>query len=124
MLIVLVIVVACSVVLILSAQRRRAALVELARLVRPCVALRRDIMRDPTLPRRTRVIPALVVAYLALPVDLVPDFLPVIGHLDDAVIIAFALRHLIQVAGRLRVAQHGRGEPEDLERVLQLARVR
>ena len=60
--------------LALSAQRSRAALIELARLVRPCVALFRAIMRDPEVPRRARLIPALVVAYLAVPIDLIPDF--------------------------------------------------
>ena len=123
LLIVLGVLLAGSVGLILDAQRHRAALIELVRLVRPCIALFRDIMRDPTLPRRTRVIPALVVAYLALPIDLVPDFLPVIGHLDDALIVAFALRHLVAATGRDRVAQHWTGEPKGLERVLKLARV-
>lgn len=112
-----------SVVLVLSAQRRRAALIELARLVRPCIALLRDILRDPTLPRRSKIIPALVTAYLALPTDLVPDFIPVIGHLDDALIVAFAIRHLVTATGRDRVAHHRQGDPDGLERVLELARV-
>ncbi len=109
--------------LTLSAQRSRAALMELARLGRPCVALLRDIVRDPAVPRRAKIAPALVVAYLAIPIDLIPDFIPGLGHLDDALIVAWAIRHLVAAAGRERVAAHWQGDPAALERVLRLARV-
>jgi len=47
-------------------------------------------------PRRRKLLLALTAAYLVLPFDLVPDFIPVIGQLDDAIILAFVLRHLLR----------------------------
>lgn len=110
-------------VLAFSIRRSRDALIEFARLVPPCLALLRDIMRDPAVPRRAKLGPALVLVYLAIPIDLIPDFIPGLGHLDDALVIAWAIRHLVAVAGRDRVAAHWRGEPDTLERILRLARV-
>lgn len=107
----------------LSIRRSRDALIQIARLVPTCLALFRDIMRDPTIPRRTKLVPALVVVYLANPIDLIPDFIPGLGHLDDALIVAWALRHLVASAGRERVASHWKGDTDTLERILRLARV-
>ena len=108
----------------LRVRRSRDALLELARLIPPCLALLRDIMRDPAVPRRAKIAPALVLVYLAMPIDLIPDFIPGLGHLDDALIVAWAIRHLVAAAGRERVAAHWKGGPAALERVLRLARVR
>ncbi len=111
-------------VLAVRAQRQRGSLTELLKLVPNYVLLLRDILRDPEVPRRAKVAPALVVIYLAIPIDLIPDFIPGLGQLDDALIVAWALRRLITAAGRERVSVHWRGEPETLERILRLARVR
>ncbi len=107
----------------LSVRRSRDAMLQLVRLVPTCLALFRDIMRDPDVSRRAKIAPALVIVYLAVPIDLIPDFLPGIGHLDDAFIVAWALRHLVTAAGRDRVTAHWKGEPDTLERILRLARV-
>lgn len=115
---------ALAITVALSIHRSRAALIELARLVPTCLALLRDVMRDPAVPRRAKIAPALVLVYLALPIDLIPDFIPALGHLDDALIVAWALRHLAATAGRDRLAAHWRGEPATLDRILRLARVR
>jgi uncharacterized membrane protein YkvA (DUF1232 family) len=104
--------------------RSRDALRELARLIPPCLALLRDIMRDPDVPRRAKITPALVLVYLAMPIDLIPDFIPGLGHLDDALLVAWAIRHLIAAAGRECVAAQWKGDSAALERVLRLARVR
>ena len=108
----------------LSVRRSRDALRELARLIAPCLVLLRDIMRDPDVPRRAKITPALVLVYLAMPIDLIPDFIPGLGHLDDALLVAWAIRHLIAAAGRERVAANWKGDPAALERVLRLARIR
>lgn len=108
----------------LSVRRSRAALIELVRLVPACLALLRDVMRDPTVPKRAKLAPALVVVYLAIPIDLIPDFIPVLGHLDDALIVAWAIRHLVAAAGRERVTAHWKGDPDTLDRILRLARVK
>lgn len=108
----------------LSVKRSRDALIELVRLIPACIALLRAIMRDPTVPRRAKIAPALVLVYLAIPIDLIPDFIPGLGYLDDALLVAWAIRHLIAAAGRERVAAHWSGDPATLERILRLAGVR
>lgn len=107
----------------LSVRRSRSALIELVKLVPPCLALLRDILRDPEIPRRAKIAPALTIVYLAMPIDLIPDFIPGIGQLDDALIVAWAFRHLVASAGRERVEHHWHGDPAALQRILRLARV-
>lgn len=107
----------------LSIRRSRTALIELAQLVPLCIALLRDLMRDPQMPRRAKIAPAFVLVYLAIPIDLIPDFIPGLGHLDDALVIASGIRHVVAAAGREHVAGHWRGDPDTLERMLRLARV-
>jgi uncharacterized membrane protein YkvA (DUF1232 family) len=51
------------------------------------------LLGDPRVPRRAKVALALVVPYLALPFDLIPDFIPVLGQLDDALVVVLALRY-------------------------------
>src|ERR671935_2842017 len=80
-------------VLGLVALGRREAARELAAFVPDCVVLFRRLLGDPRVPRRAKVALALLVAYLALPFDLVPDFVPVAGQLDDAVLVALALAY-------------------------------
>jgi uncharacterized membrane protein YkvA (DUF1232 family) len=59
-----------------------------------CAVLFSRLMRDKRLPRRKRLLVAAVIPYLAMPFDLVPDFIPVAGQLDDAVLVAFVLRRV------------------------------
>lgn len=94
---------------------------ELARLVPDCVALLRALVGDPDVSPRAKIVAALTLAYLVLPIDLIPDFIPVVGLLDDALIVAWALHHLLASAGRDRVAAHWHGEPGTLDRILRLA---
>lgn len=123
-LLVVVVLVVAGVVVALSVRRSREALTQLAKLVPVCLALLRDLLKDPAVPRQAKVVAGLTVAYLALPVDLIPDFVPGLGHLDDALIVAWALRHIVASAGRERVAEHWTGDPDTLDRILSLARIR
>lgn len=106
----------------LSIRRSRTALRGMVAVVPTCVALLRDILRDPSVPRRAKLAPVAAIVYLAFPIDLIPDFIPGVGQLDDALVVAWALRHLVRSAGRDRVAHHWRGDPATLDRILRLAR--
>ena len=85
-------------------------------LLRESLRLLPDVLRllprlaaDRSLPRGVRVRLALLLAYLAFPIDLVPDFLPVIGYADDAIIVAFVLRSVARRAGIDAVERHWPG---------------
>jgi uncharacterized membrane protein YkvA (DUF1232 family) len=86
-----------------------------------CTVLLARLLRDPSMPRRRWLILGLVTAYLATPIDLVPDFIPVIGYLDDAIVVALTLRWLLKTAGRGRLADLWPGPPSSLTSLLKLA---
>ena len=105
----------------LAAVGRRDDARELLAFVPDCVVLCRRLLADPRVPRRAKVALALLVAYLALPFDLVPDFIPVAGQLDDALLVALALRYLVRRAGRETVTELWPGSARGLRFVLALA---
>jgi uncharacterized membrane protein YkvA (DUF1232 family) len=90
---------------------------ELVTLVPNLLRLFRGLMKDPRVPRRAKVLLALGAVWLASPIDLLPEFLPVIGPLDDAVLV---LRYLANHTGRAVIEDHWQGNPQTLERVLRL----
>jgi len=98
----------------------KASLRETLRLLPDVVRLLRRLAADPTLPRGVRVRLWLLLVYLALPIDLVPDFIPVIGYADDAIIVAFTLRSVARRAGSAAVTRHWPGTPEGLAAVRRL----
>jgi uncharacterized membrane protein YkvA (DUF1232 family) len=86
---------AALVVALLLAGRREDARA-LAGFVPDCVVLFRRLLGDPRVPRRRKLLLGALVGYLALPFDLVPDFIPVVGQLDDALVVALALRVVLR----------------------------
>ncbi len=93
------------------------------RLLPDLLRLLRRLLADGTLPTGVRVRVALLVAYLAMPFDLVPDVVPVIGYADDAVVVALVLRSVVRRAGTDALRRHWPGTPEGLALVLRLAGV-
>jgi uncharacterized membrane protein YkvA (DUF1232 family) len=91
------------------------------RLLPDLVRLLRRLAADPTLPRGVRIRLWMLLVYLAVPFDLVPDFIPVIGYADDAVIVAFALRSVTRRAGPAALDRHWPGTPDGLTAVHRLA---
>ena len=86
-----------------------------------CARLFARISRDPEVARPARWALALMVGYLALPFDLIPDFIPVIGLLDDALLVALTLRWLLRSAGPGLVRRHWPGPEASLRVILRLA---
>jgi uncharacterized membrane protein YkvA (DUF1232 family) len=111
-------------VLALAARRpSKERIVEALRLLPDVLRLVRRLAADPDLPRTLRVRLWLLLAYLALPFDLIPDFLPVVGYADDAVIVAWTLRAVVRRAGAPALERHWPGSSEGLAAVRRLAGV-
>ena len=96
---------------------------EALRLLPDLLRLLRRLLADGTLPAGVRVRVALLVVYLAVPFDLVPDVVPVIGYADDAVVVALVLRSVVRRAGAEALRRHWPGTPEALALILRLAGV-
>jgi uncharacterized membrane protein YkvA (DUF1232 family) len=110
-------------VLILLARRLPPGpLRELARFIPDCVTTIRRLRRDPRVPRRARVAVVLAGLWVASPVDLIPEFLPVIGPLDDVVVVALALRYAARQLPRQVLLDAWPGETGLLERLIGPAR--
>jgi uncharacterized membrane protein YkvA (DUF1232 family) len=86
-----------------------------------CVVLCKRLLGDGDVPRRAKLALVLLVAYLAMPFDLVPDFVPVAGQLDDAILVALALRTVLRGAGPDLVRELWPGPQTTLDPVLRLA---
>lgn len=93
------------------------------RLVPDLVRLVGRLARDPALPRRTRLGLWLVLGYLALPLDLVPDVVPVLGWADDVVVVLLVLRAVTRAAGPAVLERHWPGDRDGLALVRRAARL-
>lgn len=91
------------------------------RLLPDLLRLIRRLLADSTVAVGVRVLLGLLLVYLASPIDLVPDFIPVIGYADDVVIVALVLRSVVASAGADAVRRHWPGTPEGLAVMLKLA---
>ncbi len=86
-----------------------------------CIVLLKRLLGDPRVHRRHKLLLGALIGYLALPIDLVPDFIPVAGHLDDAVAVALALRLVLRGSGTELLREHWPGPESSLAVVLRLA---
>ena len=94
---------------------------ELALLLPHLAGLIARLAGDARVPRRTKVVLGGVAAYLASPVDLLPDFIPFLGYLDDALLVAVVLDGLLNHVDRRILIEHWPGDPATLERTGRLA---
>jgi uncharacterized membrane protein YkvA (DUF1232 family) len=102
---------------------RRTIARELVSFLPNVIRLFRGLLGDERVPRSSKVLLVLGAFWLASPIDLVPEFLPGIGALDDAVIAALVLRHVVKRAGPDVVRDHWRGDPKTIGLMLRAARV-
>jgi len=103
-----------GVVLVLLVAGRRTDARALAGFVPDCVVLCRRLLADRRVPRRHKALLAGLVGYLASPLDLIPDFIPVIGQLDDVLVAVLVLRTARRGIRRSIVRQHWPGPPQSL----------
>jgi uncharacterized membrane protein YkvA (DUF1232 family) len=106
---------------VLAASGRGMNARELLAFVPDCVVLFRRLAADPDVPRGAKRVLGATAVYLVLPIDLIPDFVPGLGLLDDAVLAGLATRYVIRRAGRERVEQHWQGSEAGLRTILALA---
>ncbi len=105
-------------VLALALVGKRTAAKELAMFLPNLLLLFRGLVRDPRCPRRSKALLIFAAAWIASPIDLIPEFIPFLGPLDDAVMAALVLRHVLKKAGPEVVRDHWRGDPATIERLL------
>ena len=124
----IVIVVAASWVALLVAlvavRPKGATLADAVRVLPDTLRLVRRLASDPQLPRSVRRTLWFLGGYLASPIDIVPDFIPVIGYADDAIVAAIALRRVVRAAGPEALDRHWTGTPAGLAIVRRLAGIR
>ena len=109
------------IVALLLVRPKDALLQEAMRILPDTIGLLRRLATDSSIGVGVRVRVWLLFIYLAIPVDLVPDFVPVLGYADDAIIVAAVLRSVVRRAGPDSVRRNWRGTPEGLASVWRLA---
>jgi uncharacterized membrane protein YkvA (DUF1232 family) len=110
-----------ALVLALVLAGRRGQARALAGFVPDCAVLFKRLLGDARIPRRRKLPLALLAAYLVSPIDLIPDFIPVAGQLDDAILVGLVLRSVVRSAGPELIHEHWPGPDESLRAVLRLA---
>jgi uncharacterized membrane protein YkvA (DUF1232 family) len=91
---------------------------ELATLIPNLLVLFRGLLRDPRVPRGAKLWLGLAIAWIASPIDLIPEFIPVVGPLDDAIVAALVLHRLLRRTDRTVVFEHWRGDPATLDAIV------
>ena len=103
---------------------RRTAARQLATLLPNLVRLFRALVRDSRVPRSSKVLLGFAIAWFVWPIDLVPEFIPVLGPLDDVVVAALVLRRVLRKAGPDAIAEHWSGDQATLGILMRVAGAR
>jgi len=93
---------------------------ELALVLPNLIRLFAGLLRDGRVPLRAKIVLALATLWLASPIDLIPDFIPIAGQFDDAIVAALALRFILRTTDGAVVREHWHGDPATLERLLRI----
>jgi hypothetical protein len=108
-------------VIALIAAGRRPDARAVAGFIPDCIVLFRRLLGDDRVPWQRNLLLAALIGYLAMPVDLVPDFIPVAGQLDDAIIVALVLRFVLRAGPPELLREHWPGPPTSLNAITRLA---
>lgn len=100
---------------------RRGQARALAGFIPDCLVLFKRLLTDDRVSCTRKALLAVMVGYLAMPFDLVPDFIPVAGQLDDAILVALTLRVVLRGGGPALVEEHWPGPPQSRTMILRLA---
>ena len=107
-----------AVLVVVARRLPPGTLKEVAGFLPACVTLIRRLRRDPRVPRRAKVVVALAGLWVVSPIDLIPEFLPVIGPLDDALVVALALRYAARRVPREVLLAAWPADPATVERLI------
>jgi uncharacterized membrane protein YkvA (DUF1232 family) len=110
-----------ALLVVLALAGRRGDARALATFVPDCLVLLHVLLRDPRVPRRRKLLLVALLGYLTMPIDLVPDFIPIAGQLDDAIAVALVVRSVLRSGGPELVREHWRGPQRSLDALLRLA---
>ena len=108
-------------VLVLVLLGRREDARATATLIPDCAVLVARLVRDPRVPRRRKLLLVALAAYLASPIDLIPDFIPIAGQLDDAILVALVLRTFVRSGGEELIRELWPGPERSLGLILAFA---
>ena len=100
---------------------KRTAAKELATLIPNLLVLFKGLVTDARVPRGSKALLLFGAVWLASPIDLIPEFVPLLGPLDDAVVAALILRHVLRTAGPEVIGDHWRGDASTLARIIRLS---
>jgi uncharacterized membrane protein YkvA (DUF1232 family) len=84
------------------------------------VVMFRGLLGDPRVPRSSKAWLWFAVVWLVSPIGLIPEFIPIAGPLDDAIVAALVLRHVLRRTDRTILAGYWRGEPSTLDAIMRL----
>lgn len=107
-----------AVLLVLARRLPPGILRDLAAFIPDCVTTVRRLRKDPRVPRRAKIAIVIAGIWVASPIDLIPEFIPIIGPLDDIVVVALALRYASRQVPRDILLAAWPGEPRLLERLI------
>jgi uncharacterized membrane protein YkvA (DUF1232 family) len=107
-----------AVMVALAARLPEGSLKELASFLPDCLTMVRRLRRDPRVPRRAKLAVGFAGLWVLSPIDLIPEFLPVIGPLDDVVVVAMALRYAARRVPREVLLEAWPGRPSVIERLI------
>ncbi len=92
-----------------------------AKVLPDLVRLMKGLSRDPRVPRGSKWLLGFAALWVVSPIDLIPEFIPVFGPLDDVVVVALVLRHVLKKTGRAVAEEHWTGDPAIFERIMRLS---